>query len=114
MNGGFRLNLSFKGWHRNDGFVPKPAVEQAWALASASALEKASPETFALPENQAVAPFLHRAADQDNPTSAASSERVHPNIRGVYNRGNYWDERVKMAQWWSDYLDELRLCQASR
>ena len=29
-------------------------------------------------------------------------------IRGTYNRGNYWDERVKMAQWWSDYLDELR------
>jgi integrase len=29
-------------------------------------------------------------------------------IRGVYNRGNYWDERVRMAQWWSDYLDELK------
>lgn len=29
-------------------------------------------------------------------------------IRGVYNRGNYWDERIKMAQWWSDYLDGLR------
>ena len=29
-------------------------------------------------------------------------------IRGTYNRGNYWDERVKMAQWWSDHLDELR------
>lgn len=29
-------------------------------------------------------------------------------IRGVYNRGNYWDERVKMAQWWSDNLDMLR------
>ncbi len=29
-------------------------------------------------------------------------------IRGTYNRGNYWDERVKMAQWWSDYLDSLR------
>ena len=29
-------------------------------------------------------------------------------IRGVYNRGNYWDERVKMAQWWSDNLDKLR------
>ena len=29
-------------------------------------------------------------------------------IRGTYNRGNYWDERVRMAQWWSDYLDELR------
>jgi integrase len=29
-------------------------------------------------------------------------------IRGVYNRGNYWDERVRMAQWWSDYIDQLR------
>ena len=28
-------------------------------------------------------------------------------VRGVYNRGNYWDKRVKMAQWWSDYLDNL-------
>ncbi len=22
---------------------------------------------------------------------------------------NYWEERVRMAQWWSDYLDQLRL-----
>jgi integrase len=29
-------------------------------------------------------------------------------VRGAYNRGAYWNERVKMAQWWSDYLDELR------
>ena len=29
-------------------------------------------------------------------------------IRGIYNRGNYWDERVQMAQWWSDYLDQLK------
>lgn len=29
-------------------------------------------------------------------------------VRGAYNRGNYWDERVRMAQWWSDYLDQLR------
>jgi integrase len=29
-------------------------------------------------------------------------------VRGAYNRGAYWDERVRMAQWWSDYLDELR------
>jgi integrase len=28
-------------------------------------------------------------------------------VRGIYNRGNYWDERVKMAQWWSDHLDGL-------
>lgn len=29
-------------------------------------------------------------------------------VRGTYNRGRYWDERVEMHQWWSDYLDALR------
>lgn len=29
-------------------------------------------------------------------------------VRGAYSRGTYWAERVKMAQWWSDYLDTLR------
>lgn len=28
--------------------------------------------------------------------------------RGTYARGQHWDERVAMAQWWSDYLDRLR------
>jgi integrase len=27
--------------------------------------------------------------------------------RGAYHRGRYWDERVRMAQWWSDYLGSL-------
>lgn len=29
-------------------------------------------------------------------------------IRGIYNRAEHWAERVTMAQWWSDYLDELK------
>ena len=29
-------------------------------------------------------------------------------VRGAYHRGEHWDERVEMAQWWSDYLDQLR------
>ena len=29
-------------------------------------------------------------------------------VRGIYNRGKYWEERVAMHQWWSDYLDQLR------
>jgi hypothetical protein len=29
-------------------------------------------------------------------------------VRGIYHRGAHWAERVAMAQWWSDYLDELR------
>ncbi|MCB2046992.1 MAG: integrase arm-type DNA-binding domain-containing protein [Novosphingobium sp.] len=29
-------------------------------------------------------------------------------IRAAYNRAEYWEERVEMSQWWSDYLDTLR------
>jgi len=29
-------------------------------------------------------------------------------VRAAYHRGAHWDERVKMAQWWSDHLDILR------
>lgn len=29
-------------------------------------------------------------------------------VRAAYHRGAYWNERVQMAQWWSDYLDALR------
>jgi integrase len=29
-------------------------------------------------------------------------------VRRAYNRTAYWDERVAMAQWWSDFLDTLK------
>jgi integrase len=29
-------------------------------------------------------------------------------VRAAYHRGAHWKERVNMAQWWSDYLDQLR------
>lgn len=29
-------------------------------------------------------------------------------VRGAYHRATYWDERVKMAQWWSNYLDQKK------
>lgn len=29
-------------------------------------------------------------------------------VRAAYHRGAHWQERVEMAQWWSDYLDELK------
>ena len=25
-------------------------------------------------------------------------------VRRVYNRANYWDERVRMMQWWADFV----------
>jgi integrase len=35
-------------------------------------------------------------------------------VRQVYARGQYWDERVGMMQDWSDYLDRLRFTAKSR
>nr|WP_236776619.1 MULTISPECIES: site-specific integrase [Agrobacterium] len=29
-------------------------------------------------------------------------------VRRIYNRATYWDERVKMMQWWADVLDKAR------
>ncbi|WP_338152236.1 tyrosine-type recombinase/integrase [Sphingomonas turrisvirgatae] len=28
-------------------------------------------------------------------------------VRAAYLRGQHWEERVAMAQWWSDYLSDL-------
>ena len=38
----------------------------------------------------------------------ALAHMVAGSVRRIYNQSAYWTERVKMAQWWSDYLDELR------
>jgi integrase len=29
-------------------------------------------------------------------------------VRAAYHRGAHWQDRVEMAQWWSDHLDALR------
>lgn len=38
----------------------------------------------------------------------ALAHRDTDQVRAAYHRGAHWDERVRMAQWWSDYLDMLR------
>lgn len=38
----------------------------------------------------------------------ALAHMVAGSVRRIYNQSAYWSERVEMAQWWSDYLDELR------
>ena len=30
-------------------------------------------------------------------------------VRAAYHRGAHWQERVQMAQWWSNYLDHLKV-----
>ncbi|HEV2517042.1 MAG TPA: integrase arm-type DNA-binding domain-containing protein [Devosia sp.] len=38
----------------------------------------------------------------------ALAHREGNQVRAAYHRSTYWDERVQMAQWWSDHLDKLR------
>ena len=38
----------------------------------------------------------------------ALAHNVGSSVRGAYHRGAHWAERVLMAQWWSDHLDELQ------
>jgi integrase len=35
-------------------------------------------------------------------------------VRRIYARGEYWDERVRMMQAWSDELDRLRAAARAR
>jgi integrase len=34
-------------------------------------------------------------------------------VRRAYARGEHWEERVRMMQWWADYLDQLKVGAAS-
>jgi len=39
----------------------------------------------------------------------AALAHIEPNaVRRAYARGDYWDERVRLMEWWADYLDTLR------
>lgn len=38
----------------------------------------------------------------------ALAHRDTDQVRAAYHRGAHWNERVQMAQWWSDHLDVLR------
>jgi integrase len=35
-------------------------------------------------------------------------------VRRAYARGEYWDERVRMAEWWADHLDALKMGREAR
>jgi hypothetical protein len=57
--------------------------------------------------NEARAPDGRRMWDRD----AIERHIAHKDkdaIRAIYNDADYWDERVRMVQWWSDHLDVLK------
>jgi integrase len=38
----------------------------------------------------------------------ALAHKDRDNVRAAYHRGAHWNERVEMAKWWAEYLDQLR------
>lgn len=60
---------------------------------------------------RAMASTLLNQSDKNWSPDAVERALAHKDkdrVRAAYNRGTYWGERVEMAQWWSDYLDELK------
>jgi integrase len=59
--------------------------------------------------NEARDPKTKKALWTSDAIERALAHGDQDKIRGTYHRGAHWDERVEMAQWWSDYLDRLRV-----
>lgn len=59
---------------------------------------------------RATASTLLNESSKWNPDAIerALSHKERDRVRAAYHRGPHWKERVEMAQWWSDYLDQLR------
>lgn len=59
---------------------------------------------------RAMASTLLNESGKWNPDAIerALAHRDSDQVRGAYHRGAYWNERVNMAQWWSEHLDTLR------
>jgi integrase len=52
--------------------------------------------------------LLHEYSDFSSETIERALAHQDPNaVRRAYARGQHWDERVRLAQWWADFLDEL-------
>lgn len=58
--------------------------------------------------NEARDPTTKKALWKADAIERALAHGDGDKVRGAYHRGEHWEERVEMAQWWSDYLDALR------
>jgi integrase len=59
---------------------------------------------------RAMASTLLNESSRWNPDAIerALAHKGSDGVRAAYHRGAHWAERIEMAQWWSDYLDQLR------
>lgn len=58
--------------------------------------------------NEALDPKTGRPMWSADAIEKALAHGGDDKVRSAYHRGQHWQERVAMAQWWSDHLDTLR------
>lgn len=51
---------------------------------------------------------IHRHGVQSDVIEMQLAHVEKSNVKGVYNKALYMEERVRLMQWWSDFLDDLR------
>lgn len=59
--------------------------------------------------NEALDPKTDKPMWSADAIEKALAHGDEDKVRAAYHRGMHWQERVTMAQWWSDHLDTLRL-----
>jgi integrase len=59
--------------------------------------------------------LLHEESEFSSETIERALAHQDANaIRRAYARGEHWNQRVTLAQWWADYLDHLKQTACSR
>lgn len=58
--------------------------------------------------NEALDPVTQKPLWSSDAIEKALAHGDDDKVRAAYHRGIHWVERVQMAQWWSDHLDQLR------
>jgi len=101
--------------HEDDRFV-FPSVRSASRPLSENTLNAALRRLGYTKEKMTAHGFRSSAATMLNESGKWSPDAIEralahgdtDKVRAAYHRGQHWNERVEMAQWWSDYLDRLR------
>ncbi len=107
--------------HMKDLFGDKPNVFPSMmsgkALLSENSMNSALRRMGVGEEEHTAHGFRSSASSILNESGAFSADAIEAQlahldtreVRRIYNRATYWDERVRMMQWWADMLDEERM-----
>ncbi|ARM10829.1 MULTISPECIES: tyrosine-type recombinase/integrase [Rhizobium] len=106
--------------HMEDLFGDKPNVFPSMmsgkAMLSENSMNSALRRMGVGEEEHTAHGFRSSASSILNESGAFSADAIEAQlahldtreVRRIYNRATYWDERVRMMQWWADMLDDER------